>query len=282
MSSENKLVELQRSSYGDQGWSDTDLLPYKLRRDKTFGQYAANVHLIALEPFVERLKGASAITVCDGRGVEASYLKQHGLTVTATDLCPQYLSMLLEKGYIDRYNGQNAEALTYTDEEFNWGFVKAGLHHLPRPWMGLYELLRVSKEGVFVLEGHDSWILGVIRRLFARGRDWEESGNYVFRFKEREIEKVCLGLDFPGYAIKKTFIPWHRVLERVIKGSLRYKILLTVHKIINYLSFGQGNCFSVVIFKKDPEADLIMILERQGFRYHKLPRNPYVSKVKNI
>jgi len=277
MDTSEVLTQLQKDYFEKGTWSPEDLLPYYKRRDRTFGQFVANKELIELEPFVHTLAGESAISVCDGRAVEASYLKSNGLIVTATDLYPEYLHKAFEGGAIDNFSEEDAENLSYKAEEFDWGIVKAGLHHLPRPIMGIYELLRVSRKGIFILEGHDGYFLRVLRKYLFPGRDWEPSGNYVYRFRERELAKLCLSENIPAYAVKTSFLVWNRKHESIRKGELGYRVRMIFYQLLNCFFASQGNNFTAVIFKIAPAEHQIKLLKKYGFRYVELPRNPYVK-----
>jgi SAM-dependent methyltransferase len=274
------LVSQQLASFREEPWSETDLLPYRDRRDNTFGQYASNYHLLSLEPFVRTLSGKTAVTVCDGRGVEASYLTELGMRVTATDLCASYLQEKHERGdgVFSAFSEQNAERLSFASESFDWAMVKAGLHHLPRPLIGLYELLRVAREGVIVIEAHDGKLVRMFRALSPSTLDWEPSGNFVYRFTERELEKVCLGLDLPCFAINIAMIRWSSVQEQVKRGSLGYVLRKRLNAVLNTLIGRQGNAFCFLIFKRSPSSQQVATLRRNGFRCKFLPRNPYAHK----
>lgn len=271
------LIQRQKEFFAKGTWSPEDLLPYGRRKDNTFGQLVANKELIELEPFVRTLAGEKAISVCDGRAVEASYLKSNGLIVTATDLYAGDLRRAFESGEIDDFSEENAESLSYETEAFDWGIVKAGLHHLARPIIGIYELLRVSKKGVFILEGHDGYLLRVLRKYLFPGRDWEPCGNYVYRFRERELAKLCLSLNIPAYAVKTSFGVWNRKQESIYKGELGYRLRVLFYRFLNYVLASQGNNFTGLIFKIVPTQYQIGLLKHSGFRYVELPRNPHVE-----
>jgi SAM-dependent methyltransferase len=268
------FIELQRKAFQQCEWGPDGALPYAMRRDNTFGQLSSNILLIRLEKFVATLKHKAAVTICDGRGVEASYLKNSGLTVTATDLNPRLLAGMKDKGLIDDFHEENAERLSFPDDHFDWGMVKAGLHHLPRPWLGLYELLRVSREGVILIEGYDGLALRLARRWFSPHRDWEPSGNYVFRFQPREIEKICLSLSLPAFTFQTCFMPWARGQEKIPKGSLGYNARLIFYNLLNLLISKLGNNLAVVIFKHSPDDGQLLALAASGFQSRLLPMNP--------
>jgi len=87
------------------------------------------------------------------------------------------------------------------------------LHHFPRPYVALYEMLRVARLGVFLIEPNDCWSVeahgsssaaqqGALPRLRHNTPEWEPSGNYVYLLSRREIEKIALGLNLPQIVVK--------------------------------------------------------------------------------
>ena len=99
------------------------------------------------------------------------------------------------------------ESLPFKDKAFDFVIAHNGLHHCASPHRGLLEMHRVARKGVLVFEPRDSLVsrLGV---LFGLGQDYETAAvalsydrvsggwrngpvpNYVYRWTEREIEKV--------------------------------------------------------------------------------------------
>jgi SAM-dependent methyltransferase len=101
---------------------------------------------------------------------------------------------------------QDAEKLTFADNEFDFCLVHEGLHHCSSPHRALLELYRVAKSGVLIFEPRDSITARLAVRLnFAQ--DYEvaavfgntcqyggvgntEIPNFVFRWTERDVEKT--------------------------------------------------------------------------------------------
>jgi SAM-dependent methyltransferase len=104
------------------------------------------------------------------------------------------------------------EALSFDDETFDFVLCKETFHHLPRPYIGLYEMLRVSKVGIVLLEPFDrninpsrimqffEWLLKKING--ETHNMYETSGNYKYALSKAEIKKIALGLNLPYIAFK--------------------------------------------------------------------------------
>lgn len=177
---------------------------------------------------------ASWLTVGDGRwGLDAIRLRKKGFSsVLATDISEALLRAAKERGLIEAYAVENAEKLSFADKSFDYIFCKESLHHFPRPYVALYEMLRVARKGVFLIEPNDTWDVtaptapvqgdNLLKRISRRlmqapathqpvnerpklhynQADWETSGNYVYALSRREVEKIALGLNLPQIVVK--------------------------------------------------------------------------------
>jgi len=100
-----------------------------------------------------------------------------------------------------RYEKQNAERLRYASASFDLVFCKESLHHLARPVQGLYEMLRVCRGAVLLLEPYDSQLDGLLRRLglstvYESNQlgNLELRDNFVYRWNRRELEYLLKSL----------------------------------------------------------------------------------------
>ena len=98
-----------------------------------------------LTPFYDAAK--IWLTVGDYSGLEANYLLKRNQNVIASDLSDAMLKEANSEGLIKDYSKQNVERLTYNDNYFDYVVCKEAFHHFPRAYMGLYEMIRVSKTG---------------------------------------------------------------------------------------------------------------------------------------
>jgi ubiquinone/menaquinone biosynthesis C-methylase UbiE len=179
------------------------------------------------------------LTIGDGRwGLDSIRIRKKGFaSVLPSDISEALLRVSKERGLIDQYAIENAERLSFGNASFDYVLCKESLHHFPRPFVALYEMLRVCSEAVFVVEPNDTYEAlypekssaqrpSLLRRILRAARmavrevlgrrpagltrpvlrfnspDWETSGNYVYSISRREIEKVALGLNLPQFAIK--------------------------------------------------------------------------------
>ena len=129
------------------------------------------------------LSSWSALVTCSGVGGEASYLANRGLgSVTASDFSSRALEHCRQRDPRLQTKLLDAEQLDAADGSYDLVLVQDGLHHLPRPVLGLTEMLRVARRAVVVIEPH----AGLVAKLL--GREWERNGdavNWVFRWDER-------------------------------------------------------------------------------------------------
>lgn len=137
------------------------------------------------------------------------------------------------------YQQQNGEKLPFDSASFDVVFCKEGLHHLVRPVLGLYEMLRVARKGVILIEPFDCW-LGRCLDLVGATTLYERSpvgnlkgrDNYVFRWSQRTLEQVLNGyyLD-SGYYLElhpgwfRKGINTHRRNSVRIAGSAANQVL---------------------------------------------------------
>ena len=144
----------------DKEWEECTIDEKKINHSKkwlkknTLDYWRHKRMLNKLNPFLK--KGEKWLTLGDGRyGTEANYLISKGIDAMATDYSDKLLKIGKEIGFIDKYQKENAESLTFDDNEFDYVLIKEAFHHFPRPWIALYEAFRVCKKGVILIEPND-------------------------------------------------------------------------------------------------------------------------------
>jgi SAM-dependent methyltransferase len=238
------------------------------------------------EPVFEclaRTKSEKWLVVGDGRyGTDSVYMRRRGFQdVLPTDIGEALLLESKRRGMIDDYSVENAEALSFADDSFDYVLCKESYHHFARPMVALYEMLRVARKGVVLIEPQDL----MIDQPHAQGRvpaDYEPSGNYVYSISQRELEKVCLGVDMPVAAFKGIndhFVEGGHLEPADDSSAIFREIRNTIAAIDALCAEGRAKhrLLMAVLFKVEPSAEIRRDFERRGWLIRDLERNPHLS-----
>lgn len=251
----------------------------------------------ALDPILVAESSSTWLTVGDGRyGRDAKYIIEKGGNALPSDISEYLLREAKDIGYIQDYKVENAESLSFSDAMFDYVLCKESYHHFPRPTLALYEMLRVAKKGVILIEPNDIYFIdnclrcivvkikNTVKYLFGKRlikHSFEESGNYVYTISRREIEKVALGLnynvvafmginDYYAYGVEYEKISDNGPLQQKIRRIIFIRDLLCKLGVANY-----GMLVSI-IFKEEPSDKLVRYLREVGYEIVRLPSNPYI------
>lgn len=232
------------------------------------------------------LASNSVLAVCAGTA-EQKLFQDVGLqNVTLTSLDP---TMTRESTTPFSSRLADVRNLPFDSGEFDFVFVSDGLHHCDSPHAALVEMYRVARKGVIVFESRDSALMrfAVGRGLSEEyelaavidnggtcaGVNYTEIPNYVYRWSEREFEKVVACADPTGKPTVKFFYGFNGPPREYtgVKAML-FRVALTAAKIFSWVFKTQSNSFCMVALKP---TQLFSWLElRDGVvRF----RNPQVS-----
>lgn len=239
------------------------------------------------------------LTVGDGYGFDAQYFLKKGLDVTATDISGTFLPLAQKHHFINKFSIENVEKLSFGNDSFDYIFCKEAYHHFPRPYLGVYEMIRVAREAVILIEPHDPLskmplLLGLrnildridtklLHRVWKNRYSFEEVGNYVFKLSEREIDKLANGIGLPMVAFKGINNNYYHPSigkEKANQTSKVFKRLLLkikFHDMLTFLGLMPAQVLCAVIFKQTPSKNTIANLLHDGFQIHYLPENPYAK-----
>ncbi|WP_025765315.1 class I SAM-dependent methyltransferase [Dyadobacter tibetensis] len=240
------------------------------------------------------------LTVGDGYGFDANFFYKKGLDVTASDISDTFLPLSHQHGLFQKYAVENAEKLTFADNSFDYVFCKEAYHHFPRPYMAVYEMIRVAREGVVLIEPHDPVSkmplllaarniidrvdTALLQKYWKNRYSFEEVGNYVFKLSEREIDKLANGIGMKMVAFKGINNNYHSpqvAKEKADASSPAFrKILrkLRIHNALSRLSLMPTQVLSAIIFKKIPSENTLAALKKEGYQLHFFPVNPYANR----
>lgn len=238
------------------------------------------------------------LTVGDGYGFDANYFYEQGLDVIATDISGTFLPLSAGSSLLEKYSVENVEKLSFADNTFDYVFCKESFHHFPRPYLGVYEMLRVAREAVILIEPQDPTsrlpllialrnILdridtSILRRIWKNQYSFEEVGNYVFKLSAREMEKLANGIGMPAMAVKginnnfyspETHTQKADNTSPVFRKIKRKKLFLDL---LSSLSIIPSQVLCVIIFKTLPGAALQDHLKNEGYTFYHFPKNPYL------
>ena len=145
------------------------------------------IALDALRRAAPRAPVESVLIVCGGVGGEGTFFRQRGFgDVTVSDFSSEALERCARLDPELKTSLLDAESMNVPDSSYDLVVVQDGLHHLPRPALGLAEMLRVARVAVILIEPHHGMIGKVL------GREWEIHGdavNYVFRWNAAMLEQ---------------------------------------------------------------------------------------------
>ena len=162
--------------------------------------------------------------------------------------------------------------------------------------VGLYELLRVSKKGIILIEPQDEHIrtnvLNILSRslkefvdsLFGRKinrHQYEDVGNYIYSISKREIEKVAVGLNYSTVAFKGMNDSYVEGAEDELlneKGIILKKINRRIKFLDLLCKFGikDYGLLVAIIFKEKPSSQTVLKMKKAGYAIEELPKNPYI------
>ncbi|NIJ51750.1 class I SAM-dependent methyltransferase [Dyadobacter arcticus] len=264
---------------------------------KTINNWIHHRMLKLTDPFVKEPK--SWLTVGDGYGFDANHFFRKGLDVTATDISGTFLPLSKSRGFLEKYSVENVERLSFGDNSFDYIFCKEAYHHFPRPYLGVYEMLRVAREAVILVEPHDPisrmpfllalrnvfdrWDTSLLQKYWKNRYSFEEVGNYVFKLSEREMDKLANGMGLPAVAFKGINNNYYHPAysqEKADSSSAAFRKIsrkLSFHNLLTRLSLMPAQVLCAVIFKKLPSQTVIDAMKRDGFQVHIFPLNPYAK-----
>ena len=236
------------------------------------------------------------ITIGDGIGTDANWLMEQGATVVASDIGDALLKQAQEQEFIREFRRENAEKINLPDNAFDFALCKEAYHHFPRPYLAVYEMLRVARRAIVLIEPQDPiqrspallWLKnildrispGLVQRLWKNQYSFETVGNYVYKISEREMEKVAMGIGLPAVAFcglndyvkdgpEMRQAPPSPSFWGKVKRNIVFKNLLCRLGVMPY------RLLCCIIFKEKAPAEVVAALEAKGFRYIELPENPY-------
>jgi len=181
------------------------------------------------------LSGDRVLIAGCGPGTDIHYLRKfYNAVFTGLDISETVVRITQAKNPGAAGVVGDIEQLPFPDGAFDWSFVAATLHHLPHPFVGLHELVRIARKGAIVIEPQDTALCRIATRL-GLATEVEETGNYVFRFATRDFQRISRSM-FCSCSCRSLF-----ALHRVAATSCGFRLLQGLNWVCNLLAPAQGN-----------------------------------------
>ena len=241
-------------------------------------------------PIYECNPNSRWMTVGDGRyGSDAAYLLGRGLSAIATSLTGDLLSRAHDLGFIEEFRAENAEKLSMGDKVFDFVLCKESYHHFPRPPVALYEMIRVAKCGVVLIEPVDNprilnWFRTFVKKVL-RGDpsyEFEPSGNFLYRTSMLELRKLLMAMDGDAFAYKGFNDFFVASLSNYKAsgfnlGNIVTRLGIAVQDFLARIHLMGYGLACIVVFNATPANSLLDVLRANGFSVERLPKNPYAG-----
>ncbi|MEO6150273.1 MAG: class I SAM-dependent methyltransferase [Mucilaginibacter sp.] len=264
---------------------------------KSINDWLQQIFFSCLAPL---LKGQDKrwLTIGDAYGFDAQYLLSKGGTAVATDLNTDFLQLAQREGIIKEYAAVNAEKMEYPDNSFDYILCKESYHHFPRPYAALYEMIRVAKKGIVIIEPQDpvskmpallfvtnvlSSSARLLKKAWKNRFSYEPVGNFVYKVSEREFEKFAAGLNLPMVAFKHINPNFYFAGIDNLPAEKSNKIFQSISRkkrfldMLVKLKIIPGQVLATIVFKQLPESHVLEALKNDGYKLLNIPANPYLK-----
>jgi ubiquinone/menaquinone biosynthesis C-methylase UbiE len=272
---------------------------FKESDQNTINNWLQKILFSCIDPLLSR--GTSSwLTVGDAYGLDAHYIissaGQH--IAHASDLNSDFLAVANNEGLVSSFSAENAEKLSFESNTFDYVLCKESYHHFPRPYMAVYEMLRVAKKAIVIIEPQDPIskmpALLFITNLLAAigdklvGKVWknrfsyEPVGNFVYKVSEREFEKLAAGINLPLVAFKRINPNFYFKGAETAKAAndnskfRRLKLKKEIFDMLVKLGIICSQAVGTIIYKEMPGEEELGKLNDAGFYTVKVPANPYL------
>jgi len=272
---------------------------FKDADQNTINNWLQKILFSCIDPLLS--SGATSwLTVGDAYGLDAHYIVSSGTqhTAHASDLNSDFLAVANKEGFVSSFSAENAEKLSFENNTFDYVLCKESYHHFPRPYMAVYEMLRVAKKAVVIIEPQDPiskmpallFITNILAAIGDKmvGKVWknrfsyEPVGNFVYKVSEREFEKLAAGINLPFVAFKRINPNFYFKGAETAKATnenpkfRKLKLKKQLFDTLVKLGVICSQAVGTIIYKEMPSERELAELNAAGFYTVKVPKNPYL------
>jgi SAM-dependent methyltransferase len=153
-----------------------------------------------------------------------------------------------------RYELANVESLPWPDAHFDLVLCKESLHHTARPVQGLYEMLRVCRRAVALIEPWDCAGVRGLERLglttrFERGQalNLGARDNHVYRWSRRGLESLLASLYLESGWRAEVTVGWMSGRAQLRRPRALRRLASAGGWAVSWLPGAAGNLASMLI-----------------------------------
>lgn len=225
--------------------------PYPDSLIGNFVDYYSVQKAVSMLPF--SVRKMSVLSICCGDGPEGEFFYKLGAKVTVSDFSSEAVKSAIRRCKYLKGVVADAEDLPFKDKSYDLVLVRHGLHHIPHPFKGLDEMGRVGRKGFIFIEAQRNFITKVLIRL-KLAEEYEESGNFVYRFTRKEVEDYLERKKIKSYKISTFWVYHFEFLSQHIYPHLNNKFVFGIYLLLfysfNFLFGYLGNAMVVVALKE--------------------------------
>ena len=163
------------------------------------------------------------------------------------------------------YKEVNAEQTEIYSRSYDLVLVKEGLHHLARPILGFYEMLRITKSSVIIIEPADTFIGRILEKLGLttiyehnqinlgqdNGKLIRFRDNYVFRWTPKMYDELLRSYYLnSGYKIDIS-VGWLTSKWNANQNPMIRFLASFTGRLFGYFPYSRGNYMSTLIIAGD-------------------------------
>ncbi len=242
-------------------------------------------------PLTKYFPKSKWLTIGDGKfASDAFMLNSMSVEAIASSISNYTLEWAKQQAYISEYKIINAEQINEPPDSYDFVFCKEAYHHFSRPPLAFYEMLKVAKQGLILIEPQENgtklldWVKTFVKKNVRGDQNinYEISGNYIYRINVNEIKKMLMSMSLQYLAVYRfnyLYFPFianmdykEFSLQNIFLKSGEF--ILNLFSKIGLLNYG---ALTLIIFKEKPKMNLERELEEIGFKIYDLGINPYVK-----
>ena len=148
----------------------------------------------------------------------------------------------------------NAEHLPFASRSFDLVFTKESLHHLARPVLGLYEMLRVCRRAAVFVEPWDCALVRLLDRAgiatrYERGQqsNLRARDNFVYRWNVRQLQSLLSSLYLESGYTLDVRTGWMSVRAQVRQPRFLRRLSALAGFAASCLPGARGNLATVLV-----------------------------------